>query len=325
MPAESQSVQSGPAASLAKEGVVATAPARNILLIGGTGYVGDGMRPRMRDAGFDVRLLVRSATDAPRYEAEGFTTAVGDITDQESLVPALAGVDAVVNLVGLIKEKGDATWERVHYDGTLTIIDAAKRAGVERVVQMSALGAGDVPQYPYHYTKWRAENALKDSGLAWTIFRPSIIFGPGEQVHFISQLADLVRSAPIVPVVGKGDARFQPVQLDDVADSFIAALRDPTTADATYDLAGPDVLTYEEILDEVMRALGKQKPKVHVPVGVMSPVMALLSALPVVEPPVTTQQLKMLKLDNTTHNNAVEHLTGHPPIPLRGNLGYVAR
>lgn len=312
---------------IAATAAVATDQPAHLLLLGGTGYVGDGMRPRMRDAGLRVRLLVRSEEEAARYQREGFETAVGDITDRESIVKALHGVDAIVNLVGIIKEKGEATWERIHYGGTVNVIEAARQAGVRRMVQMSALGAGDDPQFQYHHTKWRAENALKDSGLDWTIFRPSIIFGPGDKdkPQFIGQMADLVRMAPVVPVVGQGDSRFQPVHLDDVADSYIAALRDPAAIGQTYELAGPDVVTYEGILDECMRALGKQKRKLHMPVGLMKPFVALMGIVPFVDPPVTTDQLKMLRLDNTTQHNAVPHLTGRPPLPLRGNIGYIAR
>ncbi|RIK43769.1 MAG: hypothetical protein DCC58_09130 [Chloroflexi bacterium] len=298
--------------------------APRVLLIGGTGFVGDGMRERMRAAGFPVRLLVRSSDAAARYQREGFDTAIGDITDRASLERALNGCDIVVNLVGIIKEKGNATWERLHFGGTVNVINAAKQAGVQRMIQMSALGAGDLPDFPYHYTKWRAENALKESGLEWTIFRPSIIFGPGEKVQFVSQMADLVRSAPVVPVVGKGDSRFQPVALDDVSDCFIVALRDPATIGHTYELAGPDVITYEGIIDEVMRALGKSKRKVHMPVGLMRPAVALMGVIPFIDPPVTTEQLKMLKLDNTTEHNAVPELLGRPPKPMFGNIGFLA-
>jgi NADH dehydrogenase len=302
----------------------ATGTLERVLLLGGTGYVGDGMRLRMREAGLHVRLLVRTPEAAGRHQREGFDTAIGDITDAASIARALEGMDAVVNLVGIIKEKGDATWERIHYHGVRNVIDAAKQAGVRRVVEMSAIGAANTPEYPYHYFNWLSEEALKESGLDWTIFRPSIIFGPGDKQQFVTQLADLVRMAPVVPVVGKGDARFQPVHLDDVADCFIVALRDPATIGRIYELAGPDVITYEGILDETMRALGKRRPKLHMPVWLMQPAVAAMGILPFIDPPVTTQQLKMLKVDNTTQHNAVPELLGRPPIPMIGNIGYVA-
>ncbi|MBA2454435.1 MAG: NAD(P)H-binding protein, partial [Chloroflexia bacterium] len=142
-----------------------------VLLIGGTGYVGDVMRNRMRDAGYTVRLLTRSSSNNARYEREGFETVGGNITDTNSIVRALDGADMVVNLVAVIKEKGDVTFEKMNYQGSVNVADAARQTGVVRLIQMSALGAGNMPDYPYHFTKWRAENYIKDLGLDYTIFR----------------------------------------------------------------------------------------------------------------------------------------------------------
>lgn len=299
----------------------------SVLMIGGTGFVGDAMRQRLREAGHRVTLLVRPSSSPERYEQEGFATVQGDVTDPQSLVRALERVqpDAVINLVAVIKEKGKATFEQMNYRGTVHVIDAMRQNGIQRILQMSALGAGNLPSYPYHYTKWKAENYVKDSGLAWTIFRPSIVFGPGQHVQFVSQLADVVRKAPLIPVVGDGTSRFQPVHLDDVAAAYERALRDPaTTTGQIYELAGPEVLTYEEILDECARTLGKQKPKLHIPLALMKPGAALLGVVPFIDAPVTTEQLKMLKLDNTTQQNAVPTLTGRPAIPFLGNIDYIA-
>jgi uncharacterized protein YbjT (DUF2867 family) len=299
-------------------------PGRTVLLIGGTGYVGDAMRPRLRDAGYDVRLLVRDAGKATRYGQEGYASAIGEVGDVASLTRAMQGVDAIINLVAIIREHGRATFESVNYQGSVNVTNAAREAGVMRLVQMSALGAGNLPNYPYHFTKWRAENYVKDSGLDWTIFRPSIVFGPGQQYQFITALADVVKKAPLIPVVGSGASRFQPIHHDDVADCFIRALADRAGVGQTYEIAGAEVVTYEQILDECARALGKRKRKVHVPVALLRPVVALLDALPGVEPPVTREQLKMLKLDNTTERNATPTLLGRAPIPFTGQLGYIA-
>lgn len=295
------------------------------LLIGGTGYVGEYMRGVLQGAGPQVRLLLRSNRQQAELEQQGFETALGDVNSVPSLVQAMQGIDRVVNLVAIIKEQGDATFERINYQGTINVVDAARQAGVRRIVQMSANGAGNLPEYPYMYTKWRAENYVKESGLTWTIFRPSIIFGPSEsrQVHFISQLADVIAKAPVIPVVGDGTSQFQLIHLEDVSTAFAAAIQDPSTADQTYEIAGPDVLTYEQILDEVAAVLGKQKRKLHVPVGLMKVGMSVIDVLPKVEPPVTVDQLNMLALSNTTQNNAVEQLTGRPPRPARGNLDYI--
>jgi uncharacterized protein YbjT (DUF2867 family) len=298
------------------------APPRTVLLIGGTGYVGTPLRAALREAGHTVRLLVRSADD--RYTAQGYEVAQGDVTDPDSLARAMEGIDAVINLVAIIKEKGGATFERVNYQGSVHVVDTARANGVRRILQMSALGAANLPDYPYFYTKWRAENYVKDSGLEWTIFRPSIVFGPGEDEQFVTQLADVVKKAPVVPVVGDGRSRFQPIHVDDVAAAFTSALDDPGSVGQTYEIAGPEVLTYEEMLDECARTLGKRKRKVHVPVPLMMPAAGIMGAIPFIEAPVTTEQLKMLKIDNTTENNATPRLVGRAPIPFRGNIGYIA-
>lgn len=295
---------------------------RTILLIGGTGFVGDRMRHVLREQGNNVRLLTRSGDDS-QLRGEGFETTQGNVTDPDSLVRAMQGVDVVINLVAVIKEKGDATFERVNYQGSVNMVDAARQVGVRRLIQMSALGAGNLPEHPYHYTKWRAENYVRDSGLDWTIFRPSIVFGPGEHDQFVSQLADIVKQAPVIPVVGDGKSRFQPVHLDDVSEAFARAVGDAGTIGQTFDLGGAEVLTYEEILDECAAALGKHKRKVHVPTALMMPVAALMGLLPFIDPPVTTDQLRMLKLDNTTEDNATARLIGRDPLPFRGNIGFV--
>ncbi len=300
--------------------------ATSVVLIGGTGYVGNVMRKHLRDAGHQVTLMVRPASSSEPYEQEGFATVQGDVTDTNSLVRAMerAKPNVVINLVAIIKEKGKATFEEMNYRGTVHVVDAMRQANLNRLVQMSALGAGNLPDYPYHYTKWKAENYVKDSGLTWTIFRPSIVFGPGQYEQFVTQLADIVKKAPVIPVVGDGMSRFQPVHLDDVAGSFERAVRDAAmTSGQTYELGGADVVTYEDILDECARTLDKKKPKIHVPLGLMKPVAAMMGAVPFIDAPVTTEQLKMLKLDNTTDKNAVPTLTERPAIPFHGNIDYI--
>lgn len=306
----------------------ASQPGTSVLLIGGTGYVGNVLRRHLRDAGHQVTLMVRPSSSAQRYEQDGFATVQGDVTDPNSLVRAMERVkpDAVINLVAIIKEKGDATFEEMNYRGTVHVVDAMRESGLNRILQMSALGAGNVPAFPYHYTKWKAENYVKDSGMSWTIFRPSIVFGPGEHAQFVTQLADVVKMAPVVPVVGDGMSRFQPVHLDDVAASYERALRDASlTSGKTYELAGAEVVTYEDILDECARTLGKNKKKVHVPLWLMKPAAAMMGVIPFIDAPVTTEQLKMLKLDNTTEQNAVPTLTGRPPTPFKGNIDYIKK
>lgn len=299
---------------------------RRVLIAGGTGYVGEHVREAVRERGYAVRLLVRSRDEAQALEAAGFETALGDVLDAQSLFVAMDGVDAVINLVAIIKESGDATFERINFEGTAHLVDAARQAGVERFIQMSALGADDLPDYPYHFTKWRAENYVKDRMPAWTIMRPSIVFGPspGRHVQFASQLADVIRKAPIIPIAGDGQARFQPIHVSDVAAAFATALDEPATIGRTYELGGPDILTYREMVDEIAAVLGVGRPKVNVPIPLIRLGIAIMKPLPFMEPPVTNEQLAMLQLENfPAGGNDAPALIGRPLTPFKGNLDYL--
>lgn len=247
----------------------------------------------------------------------------GDVTDPASLVGKLDGCETVIHLVGIIEEHGPATFDAVIRQGTENVVNEARRAGVRHFIHMSALGAVDDPSYGYHFAKWRSEQAVKSSGLPYTIFRPSVIFGPGD--GFINALAAVVRSFPVVPVVGSGQSKFQPVRIEDVADAFARAVTDPeTTRGQTYELGGARTYTYEEMLDAIASKMGKRRPKVHVPVGLMELVVGASKPLPKnLRPPVTIEQLKMLSLDNSTDHSATEFLIGRKPVALEDGISYV--
>jgi len=291
-----------------------------ILLTGGTGFVGSQIRERLTD--HKVRLLARhpeSVTLKTNEEA-----VPGDVSNPASLAPAVQGCDVVVHLVGIIEESGGQTFDAVIGQGTENVVKAASEAGVSRFIDMSAMGAQANPAFPYMNAKMRGENAVKSSGMAWTIFRPSVIFGPGD--GFINVLADLVRRAPVIPVVGAGTSKFHPVAIADVSDAFARAVNDPGTAGQTYELGWGNIYTYEQMLDLISSKLGKKKPKVHVPVGLMKAVVALSSPLPkALRPPVTKEQLRMLALDNSSSQSATESLIGRRPVSLENGMDYIVR
>jgi len=291
-----------------------------ILVTGGTGYVGSRLVQKLVEQGREVRILVRDVAAARKRFPSGVAFAQGDVTEPATLPAALAGVETVIHLVAIIRERGETTFEKVNYEGTAHIVDAEKAAGVRRHLQMSALGALRDPRFPYHDTKYRAEQYVKASGLDWTIFRPSIIFGPGDQ--FFSTLAGLAKlPAPFVLPDG-GVAKFQPVWRDDVADSFIAALDDPATIGKTYELGGPEIMSYKEMVGVLMDVTGKHRPLLPIPSVLLKPAaFAFDKLLP--KPPVTPEQLKMLQLDNSSNDSATAILTGHPPKSLRAGLDYL--
>jgi NADH dehydrogenase len=291
-----------------------------VFVTGGTGFVGGAIRRALADR--PLRLLVR---DRARHAAlAGGTVELveGDVTKPETLRGGIDGCHAVIHLVAIIEEGGGATFDGVIRQGTVNVVEEAKRAGAGRFLQMSAMGTLHDPHYGYYEAKWQAEQAVQASGIPWTIFRPSVIFGPGDE--FVTTLAGLVKLAPVIPVVGSGKSKFQPVSVDEVALVFARALDDPTTVGQTYELGGGKTYSYEEMLDVIAAELGKRKPKLHVPVGLMMPVVKLSKGLPKsLRPPVTEEQLKMLALDNATDHSATADLIGRPPLRLEDGIAYI--
>jgi NADH dehydrogenase len=292
-----------------------------IFLTGGTGYVGGNIRRAL--AGRRLRLLVRDPSRHAHLAGPDVELVEGDVTRPESMRGKLDGCSTVIHLVAIIAEEGGATFDGVIRGGTVNVVNEARRTGgLGHFVHMSALGATHNPHYPYLAAKWHSEQAVKESGIPWTIFRPSVVFGPGD--GFINVLADLVRKAPVIPVVGDGQSKFMPVSVTEVAEAFARAVDDPALRGKTYELGGSRIYTYEELLDLVAAKLGKRKRKVHLPGWLMQPVVKLSKPLPkALRPPVTEEQLRMLALDNTTAKSATAQLVGHPPLPLEDGIDYI--
>ncbi len=276
----------------------------NVFLTGATGYVGAYVLRALREHGHAVRCLVRDPSAALSVADDGIEKVRGDVTRAASLRGAMGGCDAAVHLVGIIEEhpsKG-VTFERVHVEGTRHVAEAARAAGVDRFVHMSANGARRDGVSAYQTTKWRAEQVVKDAGFArWTVFRPSIIFGaPGpEQPEFATQLArTLVKPFPVLPVFGDGSYRMQPVHAGEVAAAFAQALTTEAAAGRAYCPAGPEALRYTEVLDRIARGLGlRPKPKVPVPVALARPAIKLLAPTGLL--PISPAQFEMLLDGNT--------------------------
>jgi uncharacterized protein YbjT (DUF2867 family) len=296
--------------------------ADRLFITGGTGFVGKNVVRALGDR--PLRLLVRDRAKHRELISDHVELVEGDVTNPASLRSAMEGCSTVLHLVAIIEPKPGESFDGNIRKGTENVLNEAHAAGVARFYQMSAIGAQDNANFPYHQAKWRAEQAVKASGLEWTIFRPSVIYGPGD--GFISVLAGVIRSFPIIPVVGDGKSRFQPIQVGDVADAIAHAIVDPTTTGKTLDLVGPEILTYEEMLDTIAAGIGKHKRKLHLPISLMKLVVAASKPLPKsIRPPVTSEQLKMLALDNTSDHPATATLLGRPPVRLEDNLGYLNR
>lgn len=261
-----------------------------ILVTGGTGFVGRAVVEALRRQGYPVRLLSRS--EPPRGLAEEW--APGDVTDPEAVRRAVEGCRAVAHLVAIRREWKDRTFDAVTAGGARNAVQAAREAGVERFLHMSALGLTDRPDTGYMRAKAAAEAAVRESGLAWTIFRPSFIVGPG---GFVEEYGRLIRRAPLVPIPGGGRYPVQPVARGDVAAAFVRALKVSASVGRTYDIAGPERTTFEGFIDRIMEAMGRRKAKVHVPLAMLRPAAAVLQRL-TPNPPATTDEIRLLAAGN---------------------------
>jgi NADH dehydrogenase len=265
-----------------------------IFLAGGTGFIGGHVCAALLQKGHEIRLLTHRKGDARK---DGVEQVEGDVTRPETFADMVNGCDATINLVGIIREfpgRG-VTFEQLHVAATRNVVAAARGAGVPRHLQMSALGARPGAVSAYHRSKFRAEEDVRNSGLDWTIFRPSIVFGPKDA--FVNMLAGYIRSYPAVPVIGDGRYRMQPIAADDVARCFTMALEMPETAGRTYELCGPDRLPYNDMLDTIGRVLGKrQVTKIFNPLLLMKAIVPLLQGFSFF--PVTMDQIVMLTEEN---------------------------
>ncbi len=289
-----------------------------ILVTGGSGFVGPKVVHALRAEEKDVRCLVRRPERARTLETWGCELVEGDVTDPRSLRRAVEGVDTVVHLVAIISGK-PADFERVMERGTRNLVEAAREAGIRRFVLMSALGTTEETRdlVPYFHAKWEMEQTVKQSGLDHVIFRPSFVFGAdgGLLPMFIRQ----VRWSPVIPIVGPGTQRLQPIWVEDVAVHFARAVDAPEAANQTFELGGPDVVTWNELFERIRRALGRRRATVHLPFGLVRAAATVAELLP--RPPVTRDQLTMLASgDNIVTTKTAVETFGLPLLRLDDQL-----
>jgi NADH dehydrogenase len=241
----------------------------------------------------------------------------GDVLFAPSLEGSMQAAQCVIHLVGIINEWRENTFERVHTQATMNVTDAAKKAGVKRYIHMSALGTRPGARSRYHRTKWAAEEYVRQSGLAWTVFRPSLIYGSRDKS--INGLAKLVRRLPVVPVLGNGNSKIQPVSVGNVAKCFVSAIKDDSTIGKTYDLCGPEAFTWNELYDRLLSLYGLRKPKIHLPLPVArSLAVAFEAFLP--NPPFNREQLLMTEEDNVGDPGPAERDFGMEQEPFEQGI-----
>jgi len=273
-----------------------------VLVTGGTGFVGTHLINALLRRDHAVAVLERRPGSTRNRYNRPVEAAAGDVLDRASLERAAAGRDAVVHLVGIINEKGPQTFDRMHREAVENVVGAMRAAGVRRLVHMSAMGTSENSPSEYGRTKAAGERVVRESGLDWTILRPSIIFGPGD--GFVCLLAPIVRWNPgFIPVIGPGTTRFMPVSVYDVARVFAEVLERPETAGKSFEVGGPQTLTLNEIYGEIAMAVGKpRKPLLHLPLWWGR---ALAGGFEwaarkrwIADPPLTRDQLRSLSQDN---------------------------
>jgi len=269
-----------------------------VSVFGGTGFFGRRLVQRLVAEGASVRVAVRhsewarSILDA--VDLDRVTILRADVRDQASVAAAVAGADAVVNAVSAYVEKGGVTFEAVHQQGAETVAREAVSAGVARLVLVSGIGANHESRYPYIRARGRGELVVQQAFPGTTIVRPGAMFGPGDALF--GTLADLARMLPVLPLIGGGRTRLQPVYVEDVAEAITRMFADPGTAGRTYELAGPGVYTMRELVKITLRLIGRRRLLVPVPFAVATVQARLFELLP--SPPLTTSQVDLLRTDN---------------------------
>jgi NADH dehydrogenase len=288
-----------------------------IFVTGATGFLGSHFMGAIHKKGLQAKCLVRSPQRGARCTARGFNSVLGNVTDRESLKGALGGVDTVAHLVGIIEERGGQTFQKVHFEGTANVVEEAAVAGVKHFIYVSALGADIDSPFPYAKTKAQAEAEIKSSGIPFTIIRPSLVIGPGG--GFVGKMLDLVNfPGPFMPVPGSGETMFQPIFVDDLVQCIVSTIDNPDAIGKTYEIGGPEHLSYNDLLRILTEVTGKRKRLLHVPMGVMMPSVKVLEKTGL--SPVTSDQLGMLSIDNVCDTDSVSKEFGFEPITYRRAL-----
>jgi uncharacterized protein YbjT (DUF2867 family) len=291
----------------------------NVLIAGGSGFIGRHLCAELLDRGHDVTALSRSPDDDAL--PDGVETAIGDVRASDSIADAFEGQDAAVNLVALSPlfepRGGNEMHDKVHRQGTEHCVEAAEAAGVGRFLQVSALGADPDGETHYIRAKGRAERAVRDAALDWTIVRPSVVFGDGGQfVGFTRKLTPPV----LAPLPGGGETQFQPVHVDDLVGMLADTLAGGDHVGETYDIGGPEQLTLAEVAQLVREAQGQSVHVVPVPMGLAGIGMTVGGLIPGV--PFGPDQYRSLQFDNTTDDNDIDAF-GITPAELTTLAGYL--
>jgi uncharacterized protein YbjT (DUF2867 family) len=278
---------------------------RRTAVLGGSGFIGRYVVKRLAARGDVIAVGCRNAEQAKFLKPLGdvgqivpLNVSIGD----EGLLPVfLAGNDTLVNCVGILQEKGSQTFDLLHHTGPARLARFAREAGVKHLVHLSAIGADSRSSSAYARTKAAGEQAVRDAFPTVTILRPSVVFGPEDQ--FFNRFAAMAMFSPVLPLIGGGETRFQPVYVGDVADAVVKCLEDPATAGRLYELGGPKIYTFREVLEVLLNEIRRKSWLLDIPFGLAAAQARLMSILP--NPPLTPDQVELLKRDNIVSSGAM--------------------
>jgi len=291
-------------------------------------------------SGFIGRAIVRRLATLPNVQVRGMTRVPesarrklnlsnlewvrAEVTEPATLPEALAGADAIVSAVQfegypVENPKKGLTFERIDYGGTIALLDAAKKAGVKRFIYISGAAADEKSSHPGFRAKGRAEHAIRESGLSWTIFRPSLVYGPEDKV--LNGFARLLKFAPAFGVPGTGRQKVQPVLVDDLA-ACVAMAVEGKGANATFEIGGPDLMTFDEMVRVLMEVSGRRRPIFHIPEGAMRAGASLLEKLPT--PLLSRDAVTFVTADNATDIKSLVAEFGIRLTPMREGLRYLS-
>ena len=294
---------------------------QRVAILGGAGFIGRYLVKRLAERGDVLAVGGRDTAAAKFLKLKGDVGQVGllnvSMADEPLLRAFAADNDAVVNLVGILRESGSQSFDALHHVGPARLARIAREAGVERFVHISAIGAD--PRFPSAYARTKAagEAAVRDAFPTATILRPSVVFGPEDQ--FFNRLAELAMISPVLPLIGGGETLFQPVYVGDVAGAIVRAIDDATTAGRVYELGGPKVYSLRALVEMLLEEIRRKRLLVNVPFGAAALQARLLSLLP--DPPLTPDQVEMLKRDNVVLPNALGFdALGIAPTPIEAIL-----
>ncbi len=272
-----------------------------VFITGGTGFVGSVVTEKIKSSGASVTLLERNKKKIPHLKELGFEVFEGTLEEKDAVNGFLSAnkFDAVINLIGIIRSLPGFSFQKVHVDYVNALLGLAKENGIERFIHMSALGAAEGSDSEYFSTKYEGESLVRNSGLKWTVFRPSLIFG--NNAGFFDDLINLVKTRAFVPIIGTGETKFAPIDVFSIAEAYNNSLYNEKTINKVFQLCGPDIYTFEEMIDLIMEIFPPKKLKIHAPSFIAEKSLNFIEKLSSSlskNAPITSDQIRMLKYDN---------------------------